>query len=65
MIKNIISLYSDMNKLKTLFDVQTVTEVLAQQLLEPPKLKAGNTPIEIAVQIDEQGRTTAKMVILL
>lgn len=49
-----------MRKLKTLFDVQTVTEIPAQQLPEPPKLKIGNTPIEIALQIDEQGRTTAK-----
>lgn len=49
-----------MNKLKTLFDVQTVTEVPAQQLPEPPKLKVGNTPIEIALQIDEQGGTTAR-----
>lgn len=38
-----------MRKLKTLFDVQTVAEVPAQQLQEPPKLKMGNTPIEIAL----------------
>lgn len=41
-----------MYKLKTLNTVETA--------LQPPKLKIGHTPIEIALGIDEQGRTTAK-----
>lgn len=43
-----------MRKTKTLFN--------APAIVEPQKaiIKVGNTPIEIALGIDEQGRTTAK-----
>ena len=46
-----------MRKLQTLFNEQTGLQQAAQ---EPPKLKIGHTPIEIALGIDEQGRTTAR-----
>lgn len=46
-----------MRKLQTFFNEQTAVQPVAQQ---PPKLKIGKTPIEIALGIDGQGRTTAK-----
>lgn len=50
-----------MPRMKTLYERQmelaTTLQPVAQ---EPPKLKIGHTPIEIALGIDEQGRTTAK-----
>ena len=41
-------------KRKTLFDVPTTVK------LQKATIRVGNTPIEIALGIDEQGRTTAK-----
>lgn len=45
-----------MRAAKTLFDKQ----LTAVQPTQQPTIKVGNTPIEIALGIDEQGRTTAK-----
>lgn len=43
-----------MNKTKTLFNAPVTVEP------KKPTIKVGNSPIEIALGIDEQGRTTAK-----
>lgn len=50
-----------MRAAKTLFDKQQITAVRPTQ---PPTIKVGNTPIEIALGIDEQGRTTARKLYL-
>ena len=48
-----------MNKIHTLFNMPVV--------MEPQKatIRVGNTPIEIALGIDGQGRTTAKAICVL
>lgn len=46
-----------MRTLKTLYNEPST---LAVQSVQPPTIKVGNTPIEIALGIDEQGRTTSR-----